>query len=186
VPGAPDASIPPEEGQELAPEPERVEVYGTGGTGANLRARPSRSGSVLKSVPDGSQLTIVGENEQADGVTWRNVETEDGLTGWLSTEVIKTIIPPTPTPRPGSAGIGAPRPANPQPESELTEEQRAARPCRPGQLKGDASSGRYYPPDHPDYPGLLQRVRCFDDESRARASGFLPPEAPEPSPSPAP
>jgi hypothetical protein len=187
VPAGPADSTPPEaDGEEPAPEPERVEVYGTGGTGANLRARPSRSGSVLKSVPDGSQLTVVGEDEQADGVTWRNVETEDGLTGWLSTEVIRTIIPPTPTPRPGSAGIGAPRPADPQPESELTEEQRAARPCRPGQVKGDAASGRYYLPEHPEYPGLLQRVRCFDDESRARASGFLPPEAPEPSPSPAP
>ena len=42
------------------------------------------------------------------------------------------------------------------PEDELTEEQRAATPCRPGQLKGDFPSGLYYPPDHPDYAGLNQ------------------------------
>jgi SH3-like domain-containing protein len=183
--GAP--SDEPEGEEEPTPGPERVEVYGTGGTGANLRAQPGRTGSVLKSVPDGSQLTVVGEDEVADGVTWRHVETEDGLTGWLASEVIQTVIPPTPTPRPGSAGIGAPLPVEALPESELSEEQRAARPCRPGQLKGDAATGLYYPPDHPDYPGLLQRVRCFDDEIRARASGYRPPEAaPEPSPSPEP
>jgi hypothetical protein len=141
---------------------------------------------VLKSVPDGSQLTIVGEDEVADGITWRNVQDDDGLTGWLATEVIRTVIRPTPTPRPGAPGIGAPRPPEPPLESEQTDEQRAATPCRPGQLKGDAATGIYYPPDHPEYPGLLQRVRCFDDAVRARASGFRPPEAPEPSPSPAP
>jgi uncharacterized protein YgiM (DUF1202 family) len=186
-PGESPERVAPEGGEEPTRGPERVEVYGTGGTGANLRARPGRTGDVLKSVPDGSQLTIVGEDEVADGVTWRNVQTEDGLTGWLATEVIKTVIPPTATPRPGSAGIGAPLPVVVQPESELTEEQRAARPCRPGQLKGDAATGIFYAPDQPDYPELLQRVRCFDDEIRARASGYRPPDAtPEPSPSPTP
>jgi hypothetical protein len=183
--GAP--SDEPEGEEEPPPAPERVEVYGTGGTGANLRASAGRSGSVLKSVPDGSQLTVVGEDQVVDGVTWRNVQTEDGQTGWLASEVIKTIIPPTPTPRPGSAGIGAPLPVEALPESELSAEQRAARPCRPGQLKGDAATGHFYPPDHPDDPDLLQRVRGFDDEIRARASGYRPPDAtPEPSPSPAP
>lgn len=183
-PGEPSA--PEGEPEEPTPEPESVEVFETGGTGANLRAQPGRSGSVLASVPDGSQLTVVGEDEVADGITWRHVRTEAGVTGWLATEVIRTVVRPTPTPRPGSAGIGAPLPVDPQPESELSEAQLAARPCRPGQIKGDATNGTYYPADHPDYPTLLQRIRCFDDESRARASGFLPPEAPEPSPSPEP
>ena len=54
------------------------------------------------------------------------------------------------------------------------------------QVKGDAATGTYYSADHPDYPGLLQRVRCFDDISRARASGFRPADPPAPSPTPAP
>ena len=62
---------------EPTPEPERVEVYGTGTQGANLRAQPGLRGTVLRSVPDGSQLTIVGENEVADGVTWRHVQDEE-------------------------------------------------------------------------------------------------------------
>jgi hypothetical protein len=141
---------------------------------------------VLRSVPDGSQLTIIGEDHEADGIVWRNVRTDDGLSGWLAEEVIRTLVTPTPTPRPGAPGIGAPIGEELEPDEEQTEEERVATPCRPGQLKGDASTGTYFPPDHPDYAGLRQRVRCFDDASRARASGFLPAEAPEASPSPAP
>jgi uncharacterized protein YgiM (DUF1202 family) len=177
----------PEQPEETEPDPEveRVEVYGTDPQGANLRAAPGRSGTVLRSIPDGTQLTVVGEDQQADGLTWRNVRTEDGTTGWLAVEVIRTIVTPTPTPRPGAPGIGAPLPEDEEPEDQLTEAERAARPCRPGQLKGDAATGTYYLPDHPDYPTLLQRVRCFDDVDQARSSGYLPP-APPASPSPTP
>lgn len=156
------------------PEPERVEVYGSDPQGANLRARPGRGGAVRRSLPDGTRLTIVGEDQVVDGVRWRNVQTEDGTIGWLALEVVRTVVTPTPTPRPGSAGIGAPIPALEQPPEEFSEAERAATPCRPGQLKGDAASGRYYRPDHPDYAGLRLRVRCFDEASRAEASGFLP------------
>jgi uncharacterized protein YgiM (DUF1202 family) len=169
-------SLPPP-GQAEQAEPERVEVFGTGTQGANLRAEPGRRGSVIRSVPDGSQLTIVGEDRDADGLTWRNVRADDGSTGWLATEVIRALVTPTPTPRPGAPGIGAPiGDGTEQPDESQTEEERAAAPCRPGQLKGDASTGIYYPPDHPEYAGLRERVRCFDDASRARASGFRPPE----------
>ena len=185
-PGASLAPGPSEpEAAEPTPEPERVEVYGTGTQGANLRAQPGLRSTVLRSVPDGSQLTIVGENEVADGVTWRHVQDESG-TGWLALEVVRTLVTPTPTPRPGAPGVGAPIEEEPEPEEEQTEEARAATPCRPGQIKGDAASGTYYPVDHPDYAGLRERVRCFDDESRARASGFFPPEVPAPEPSPEP
>jgi uncharacterized protein YgiM (DUF1202 family) len=169
---------------EPTPEPERVEVFGTGTQGANLRAQPGRRSSVLQSVPDGSHLTIIGEDQDADGSTWRNVQTDDGTTGWLAVEVIRTLVTPTPTPRPGAPGIGAPIGEEPEPEEEQTEEERAATPCRPGQLKGDAATGIYYPVDHPEYAGLRERVRCFDDASRARASGFRSPEVLEPLPSP--
>jgi hypothetical protein len=185
TPGASEA-----EPVEPTPEPERVEVFGTDPQGANLRAQAGLRGAVLRSVPDGSQLTIVSENEVADGVTWRHVQAEDGTTGWLAVDVVRTLVTPTPTPRPGAPGIGAPIEEEPEPEELLTEEERAATPCRPGQLKGDATTGVFYPVDRPEYAGLRERVRCFDDAIRARASGFRPPEVlespPSPEPSPAP
>jgi uncharacterized protein YgiM (DUF1202 family) len=183
---APPGSAPPNpdgEPAEPTPEPERVEVYGTDPQGANLRARPGRSGSVLQSVPDGSRLTVIGADQVVDGITWRNVQTEGGVSGWLAQEVIKTVVTPTPTPRPGSAGIGVPIPALELPEEEFTDAQRAATPCRPGQVKGDAAAGLYYLPDRPEYAGLRERVRCFDDTDRAEASGFLPAPPPVPEPS---
>jgi uncharacterized protein YgiM (DUF1202 family) len=177
-----DEPAPDGEPAEPTPTPERVEVYGTNPQGANLRARPGRSGTVIQSVPDGARLTIIGEDQVADGATWRNVRAEDGATGWLAQEVIKTVVTPTPTPRPGSAGIGAPLPALDLPEEEFNEVERAATPCRPGQLKGDAALGLYYRPDHPEYAALRQRVRCFEDAARAEASGFLPAPPPPPAP----
>lgn len=170
------------------PEPEKVEVYGTGSTGANLRARAGRSGSVLRSVPDGAQLTIVGEDEDLDGITWRHVQMEDGTTGWLAAETIRTVVQPTPTLRPGAPGIGAPM-QTPVVVDQRTDAERAAEPCRPGQIKGDATAGVYYFPDRPEYAGLRDRVRCFDNEAGARASGYRlpdPPASPEAAPSPAP
>jgi uncharacterized protein YgiM (DUF1202 family) len=180
------AEPPPSETEEPTPAPETVEVYGTGGTGANLRIQPGRSAGVIQSVPDGAHLTIIGDDETVDGLAWRHAQTGDGVNGWLAQEVVRTLVTPTATPRPGAPGIGAPIEGTPQPETELTDAELAARPCRPGQVKGDASTGFYYAPHHPDYPGLLQRVRCFDDASRARASGFRPPEPSEASPSPVP
>jgi len=186
---APESSTPePSEAEppEPTPEPERVEVVGTGTQGANLRVQPGLRGTVVRSVPDGSHLTIVGEDQVADGITWRRVQADDGTTGWLAVEVVRTLVTPTPTPRPGAPGIGAPLEEEPEPEEELTEEERAATPCRPGQFKGDAATGFYYPVDHPEYAGLRERVRCFDDAGRARASGFRLPETPESPPSPEP
>jgi uncharacterized protein YgiM (DUF1202 family) len=183
---APPDEAPPSETEEPTPAPETVEVYGTGGTGANLRAQPGRAGTVIQSVPDGVHLTIIGDDETVDGLAWRHVQTDDGVSGWLAQEVVRQVVTPTATPRPGAPGIGAPIAETPRPEAQLTDAELAARPCRPGQVKGDASTGFYYSADHPDYPGLLQRVRCFDDVSRARASGFRPPEPSDASPTPEP
>jgi len=170
-----------------------VEVFDAGAQGANLRRDPGTSGFVMQSVPDGSQWTIVGPDQVVDGRTWRHVGGENGVTGWLAGEVVRTIVTPTPTPRPGAPGIGAPIPVQADDE-ELTDEERAATPCRPGQIKGDASTGLFYLPEHSEYAGLKQRVRCFDSQNQARASGFDPaeaapadqPPAPESSPSPTP
>jgi len=154
-------------------EPERVEVFDAGSQGANLRREPGTRGFVVQSVPDGSQWAIIGPDQEADGRTWRNVQNEQGITGWLAAEVVRPIVTPTPTPRPGAPGIGAPVTED-DVADDLSDAERAAMPCRPGQLKGDAATGTYYLPDHPDYAGLRLRVRCFDSQNQARASGYSP------------
>lgn len=62
----------------------QVRVSGTGAAGLFLRKAPSRSAEVLKTLPDGTTLQIVGANKTVDDVVWRNVRDSNGVEGWVS------------------------------------------------------------------------------------------------------
>ena len=140
---------------------------------------------MLRSLREGAEVTIVGDERVVDGRAWRNVRDADGVTGWLVADVLEPIDPseegpptppaaatptpsptsmPSPTPTASPASLPSPSPAPPDP----------AVPCRPEQIKGNATTGLYYLPTHPDYEALRERVRCFESEAQARASGFQP------------
>jgi len=106
---APPSSSKPEDGNENEPGPapaapaapggppaaaakpagEQVKVGDTGGTGANMRERPGAAGQIVKTVPEGATLTVVGANQQMDGKTWRNVRDDTGTTGWIAEELLE-------------------------------------------------------------------------------------------------
>jgi hypothetical protein len=44
---------------------------------------PSRSAEVVKTLPDGTVLQIVGANKTVEDVVWRNVRDSDGNEGWV-------------------------------------------------------------------------------------------------------
>ncbi len=134
------------------PASNRVRVIGTEGQGANLRQEPNPAARVLRGLREGAALTLIGPDREVDGRTWRNVRDDDGTGGWVTAEVLQIALP---TPTPTAADLAAP--------------------CRVGQLKGDATTAIYYPPDHSQYRALKERVRCFDSESQARAAGFRAP-----------
>lgn len=71
------------------PSGERVKVADTGGTGANMRERPGSTGPVIKTIPDGEALQIVGSDQEMDGMTWRNVRDDTGTTGWIAAELLE-------------------------------------------------------------------------------------------------
>jgi hypothetical protein len=77
-PGAPTAST-----------GERVRVANTGESGANLRERPGSTAPIVKTVPDGVVLQIVGADQQADGIGWRNVRDAEGTQGWVAAELVE-------------------------------------------------------------------------------------------------
>jgi Bacterial SH3 domain len=69
---------------------ERSRVTGTGDDGLSLRAEPRSASERLKTIPDGAELELTGEEQEADGRTWRAVrDPSDGMTGWVAAEFLE-------------------------------------------------------------------------------------------------
>jgi len=66
-------------------------VIVTSGAGANIRQQPTTSAAVVTSQDDGTVLTITGNSQQADGLTWWPVQ-GDGYSGWIA----EALISPAP------------------------------------------------------------------------------------------
>lgn len=165
--------------------PERA-LIAAGSQGANLRAEPGAGERLVKPLREGTEVTIVGADRTVAGQLWRNVGDPIGDEGWVIAEAVALLAPtatpsPARAPEPGGTPAGE---ATPPSEGAPSASTQAAEPtatpadpstpCRAGQIKGDAESGLYFPPEHPEYGAIRDRVRCFDAESRATASGFLP------------
>ena len=82
----------------------RGQVGNTNGQGANIRSEPGSGGKVLKTLPDGSNLEVVGPDKEVDGQIWRQVRDSSGVTGWI----IRGAVAPA-----GSVPTPAPAPARP-------------------------------------------------------------------------
>jgi SH3-like domain-containing protein len=91
----------------------RGQVGNTNGQGANIRSEPGSNGRVLKTVPEGTNLEVVGQDREVDGQVWRQVRDSSGVTGWI----IRGAVAPAgsvPTPAPAApaakptSGSGAP------------------------------------------------------------------------------
>ncbi len=84
------------------------EVYVASDNSLNLRAEPSATGTVLRTLPPGTHLTAIGSASVSDAssVAWQNVSTDDGQPGWVATQFLIDQKPisatptATPTPRP--------------------------------------------------------------------------------------
>jgi hypothetical protein len=59
-----------------------VKVTGTGKAGLNLRNKATKSAGILGTMPEGTELTVVGGPKQADGLVWWKLRTADGKEGW--------------------------------------------------------------------------------------------------------
>ncbi len=71
------------------PAGEQVKVAESDGTGVNMRERPGAAGPVIKSVPEGTVLLVVGADQQMDGKAWKNVRDDTGSTGWIAAELLE-------------------------------------------------------------------------------------------------
>jgi hypothetical protein len=67
-----------------------VAVANTGGSGVNMRSTASVDGEVVTVALDGTEFTVVGEAEEADGFVWWPVEGESG-TGYIVEDYLTLI-----------------------------------------------------------------------------------------------
>jgi hypothetical protein len=71
-----------------APAGESARVANTNGRGVNLRAAAGERTARIKVVPEGTRLELLGPEQLADGIVWRNVREPGGATGWVSVSFI--------------------------------------------------------------------------------------------------
>ncbi len=125
---APPPTATPTIAETLAPAPTATptatsapatrEVYVNADNGLNLRADPSSTATLLRTLAGGTRLTAVGaaNSPDASGIVWQNVRTDDGQSGWVAAQfLIETqpvaaapAVTPPALPAPGAATVVTP------------------------------------------------------------------------------
>ena len=59
-----------------------LKIQGTGGAGLNLRIRPGTKEPRVKTLPEGTEVQVIGEPAEGEGYTWYNVRDSAGSEGW--------------------------------------------------------------------------------------------------------
>jgi uncharacterized protein YkwD len=83
-----------------APVASTGEAWVTAADGLNLRAQAATTSTLVALLPFGTHLALTGApaGPDAGGITWQSVRTDDGKTGFVSTQFISATKPATPTP----------------------------------------------------------------------------------------
>jgi hypothetical protein len=87
---------------------EFVTVSDSNGHGANMRAAPRALARILRVVPEGEILEVVGADLKVDRVYWGYVRDEYGLVGWIVSHMLTGV---TRVPGRGPLGFQTPAPA---------------------------------------------------------------------------
>ncbi len=81
-PTAPQAATRPTSAPAQSASAETVYVGNTDGEGVYIRNTPSMADRA-QAYPDGTELTIIGDDVDGDGQHWHHVKTPDGLEGYV-------------------------------------------------------------------------------------------------------
>ena len=66
----------------------KVKVKGTSGQGLNMRSGAGTGHARIKTLPEGSELEIIGGPKEANDYTWWQVRDEAGTSGWVVSEFL--------------------------------------------------------------------------------------------------
>jgi hypothetical protein len=64
-------------------------VNGTGTNGLFLRPGPSTDGAPIKTLPEGTRVERIGEDEFGANFVWRPVRGPDGAEGWVAVDFLQ-------------------------------------------------------------------------------------------------
>jgi hypothetical protein len=71
----------------------RFRVTGTGAEGLFLRPEPNTNGPPLKTLPEGSEVTIIGEDSVQSDRVWKHVRDAVGAEGWVAADFVREVGP---------------------------------------------------------------------------------------------
>jgi hypothetical protein len=66
-------------------------VTGTGAEGLFLRPEPSTDTPPLKTIPEGTVITIIGEDFIGPERVWKHVRDPDGAEGWVASDFLQPV-----------------------------------------------------------------------------------------------
>ena len=171
-------ATPPSAPAEKPAATERVTVANTEGQGANLRAEPAATASLIRTVREGTELEIAGPDREAGGRRWRNVRApNDGTTGWIVADLLATAPgevaqAPSQAPAAGASPV-ARAPASPPvarpPAASGSPATASAEAARPAQRIDDADRA-YLNAIQPQVEAIGKAIGAANEQAAA-ASG---------------
>jgi uncharacterized protein YgiM (DUF1202 family) len=75
----------------LATTGARFRVTGTGTEGLFLRPEPTTDGAPIATLPEGSEVTIIGEDSVKPDRVWKHVRDAGGAEGWVAADFLQPI-----------------------------------------------------------------------------------------------
>jgi hypothetical protein len=121
---------------------ERARVVNTEGQGANIRAEPSPTGALVRTVREGTELELIGAEREGGGRRWRNVrDPASGASGWIVSDLLAALpapalAAPAASPAPEAKPAGEPKPVGePKPAAEPKPGASPAAPASAGAAK---------------------------------------------------
>jgi hypothetical protein len=69
----------------------RFRVFNTGGTGLSVRPEPTTNSQPLKTLPEDTIVTIIGDDSVGPDRVWKHVRDPDGAEGWVGADFLQPV-----------------------------------------------------------------------------------------------
>jgi uncharacterized protein YgiM (DUF1202 family) len=69
----------------------KFRVTGTDTDGLFLRSDADQNSTILATLPEGTEVTVIGEDKPGPNYTWKHVRASDGTEGWAAADFLKPV-----------------------------------------------------------------------------------------------